>query len=109
MRYPPMQVMTKPIRNSPIPPGVPPTSVNERLSIKDPSPRDKTVSTNFLPFERQNPCLHQLSEVLLDNARNSFARRISSLRSMSRYCLGSKLLLVHSSTATRFCKSISVG
>src|SRR6266498_4141571 len=35
MRYPPMQVITKPIRNSPIPPGVPPTSVNERFSIED--------------------------------------------------------------------------
>ena len=33
---------------------------------------------------------------------SSFMRRISSLRSASRYCLGSRHLLVHSRTATRF-------
>ena len=48
-------------------------------------------------------------EVLLDNATKSLARRIRSPRSISRYCFGNKPLLVHSRTATRFCKSISVG
>src|SRR5438034_6721440 len=31
MRYPPTQVMMKPMRNSPSPPGVPPTSLRDRL------------------------------------------------------------------------------
>src|ERR1039457_2232423 len=48
-------------------------------------------------------------DVFRDNASSSLVWRINSLRSISRYFLGSRLLLVHSNTATRFCRSISVG
>ena len=43
------------------------------------------------------------------SARSSLARRTISSRPMVRYFSGSRLRLVHSSTATRFCNSISVG
>src|ERR1022692_2668808 len=43
------------------------------------------------------------------SSASSFARRIASARSMSLYLAGSRLRLVHSSTAARFCISISVG
>ena len=57
--------------------------------------------------------LHALSEPHWPYRRvkdsSSFTRRMSSVRSASRYFCGSNLRLVHSSTATRFCNSISVG
>src|SRR5262249_16226795 len=43
-RYPPMQAMAQPIRNSPSPPEVPPTSLKERLAMEN---RDQVTGTGY--------------------------------------------------------------